>query len=73
MQHLGYAVVGTCCIQSVLHVMLAEGGIGRLELRVRSPIGNGTLHQLAHTIANKAAHVVNSVLRQTILAQGIVD
>ena len=73
MQHLGYAVVGTRRIQSVLHVMRTEGGKGRLELRVRSTTGHGAFHQQAHAIAHKAAHVVDGVLRQTILTQGVID
>ena len=54
------------------HIMLAEGGKSRLEKGIVVTIGNSPLHQLADTIAYKAANIIERMLRQTMGTEGEV-
>ncbi len=56
----------------MLHVVLAEIGKGLLELRVVLATGDGTHHEHLHSVAHKAAHLVERTLGQSVGPEGIV-
>ena len=72
-QHLSDAGIGTGGVERVLHIMLAEGGKGGLELWVLSTIGHSALHQQADAIAHKATYGINAMGGHIVSLQGIVD
>ena len=72
MQQFHHTVVRTRSVKVVLHVMLAEVGIGLVERRIIETAGNGTLHELLHTVAHKSSNLVDGALRHAIGGKSIV-
>ena len=66
------AVIRMSCIQSMLHIMLAESSKGFIEQRIASTLRHSTFHQLTNPITHKATDIVDGVFWHPMRPKGIV-